>query len=161
MVGLGDTVAKRNTRAGVESLDRVLDLVALRSRAGRARRLQCHGRRRCRDSRIARSMASPGEKSSRLKGWLISSTTSRCPWPSERGWRARARRRSQKVPRPLLQSAKVCGTRAGLRLFAIVVSLQDLASVTRRCAPRPIQAPFQGRNPAYEDRPRATRTARR
>jgi hypothetical protein len=32
MAGLGDTVAKRNTRAGVESLDRVLDLGALRSR---------------------------------------------------------------------------------------------------------------------------------
>ena len=32
MAGLGDTVAKRNTRAGVEYLDKVLDLAALRSR---------------------------------------------------------------------------------------------------------------------------------
>jgi predicted KAP-like P-loop ATPase len=32
MAGLGDIVAKRNTRAGVESLDRVLDLASLRSR---------------------------------------------------------------------------------------------------------------------------------
>ena len=32
MAGLGDTVAKRNTRAGVEYLDKVLDLAVLRSR---------------------------------------------------------------------------------------------------------------------------------
>jgi predicted KAP-like P-loop ATPase len=32
MAGLGDTVAKRNTRAGVGSLDKVLDLALLRSR---------------------------------------------------------------------------------------------------------------------------------
>jgi predicted KAP-like P-loop ATPase len=32
MAGLGDTVAKRNTRAGVESLDKVLDLLAFRAR---------------------------------------------------------------------------------------------------------------------------------
>jgi hypothetical protein len=32
MAGLGDTVAKRNTRAGVGSLDKVLDVAALRSR---------------------------------------------------------------------------------------------------------------------------------
>lgn len=32
MAGLGDTVAKRHTRAGVDSLDKVLDLAAFRSR---------------------------------------------------------------------------------------------------------------------------------
>src|ERR1700722_5965300 len=58
-------------------------------------------------------MAPPGEKSSRLKAGPVSSTTSRYPSPSERGWRARARRRSQTVPRPRLQSARVCGKRAG------------------------------------------------
>lgn len=32
MAGLGDTVAKRNTRAGIDSLDKVLDLAVFRSR---------------------------------------------------------------------------------------------------------------------------------
>lgn len=80
---------------------------------GRARRPQFY---RCGwrgDPRVSRSMAPPGQKSSRLTGGVASSTTSRCPWRSERGWRARARTPSQTAPRPRLQSAKVCGTRAG------------------------------------------------